>query len=510
VTPANVSAPGTPSRTRIILILALIVALFAARNLPWHLDDYDQAKQAFVSFEMVQDGQWWFQHTPSGHIATKPPLAGWISCALYSVVRNWELAWRLPSFLCAAILAVMLWRSAYALAGGIAPLIAVCAFAFNLTAPRLATLVRTDMMLTLFIFITGWLALEKVRTGTAWTSRERLALGLAVLASMLTKGPILYAFLLPGLAAFAWLMRHRGTANRAWAGWLPWFAPLLVFAVWVGIGVWLSRDFYEQVVLREFLGRFDIGDAPVHKHQPLLFYAGHLFGKIWAPWGLVLAALSAVLCFPQTIRVLRSHQWTDALRFAKKEFRQTLRADPALLWLACWALGGFVFMSLVPSKRPDRVFPVIPPLCLLLAVLAQRWSAASHRRQRMLFGIVALAAVMSCGYAIFSIVNDTRHDARALVRFGARVQQITAAHPKRLAVGGAKDEGLLLYTGRTRFVPMDDAIESWRRGEIDWLLIREKDLREYRDELATAPRLLEVPALKGKQSPYYLLQRPAL
>ena len=92
--------------------------------------------------------------------------------------------------------------------------------------------------------------------------------------------------------------------------------------------------------------------------------------------------------------------------------------------------------------------------------------------------------------------------------FGARVQELTAARPERLAVVGAKDEGLLLYTDRTRFVPMDDAIESWRRGEIDWLLIREKDLREYRDELATATRLLEVPAIKGKQSPYYLLQRP--
>ena len=93
------------------------------------------------------------------------------------------------------------------------------------------------------------------------------------------------------------------------------------------------------------------------------------------------------------------------------------------------------------------------------------------------------------------------------MRFGADVQQITAAHPERLAVVGAKDEGLLLYTGRTRFVSMDDAIESWHRGEIEWLLVREKDLRKHRNELATAKRLLEVPALKDKQSPYYLLQR---
>jgi hypothetical protein len=31
---------------------ALILCLFAITNLPWQLDDYDQAQQAFTSFEM--------------------------------------------------------------------------------------------------------------------------------------------------------------------------------------------------------------------------------------------------------------------------------------------------------------------------------------------------------------------------------------------------------------------------------------------------------------------------
>src|SRR5687767_6475012 len=82
--------------------LVVIVALFAARNLPWHLDDYDQAKQAFTSFEMIEEGHWWFQHTPAGRIATKPPLAGWLSAGLRQTMP-WELAWRLPSFASALI-----------------------------------------------------------------------------------------------------------------------------------------------------------------------------------------------------------------------------------------------------------------------------------------------------------------------------------------------------------------------------------------------------------------------
>src|SRR6202521_6138346 len=77
---------------------ALAILLFAVTNLPWHLDEYDQAKQAFTSFEMVQQGNWIYQHTPNGWVATKPPLVGWISAGIFFVVRSWELAWRLAFF----------------------------------------------------------------------------------------------------------------------------------------------------------------------------------------------------------------------------------------------------------------------------------------------------------------------------------------------------------------------------------------------------------------------------
>ena len=43
-------------RRTLWVVAALIVVLFAIANLPWQLDDYDQAKQAFTSFEMVKEG----------------------------------------------------------------------------------------------------------------------------------------------------------------------------------------------------------------------------------------------------------------------------------------------------------------------------------------------------------------------------------------------------------------------------------------------------------------------
>jgi hypothetical protein len=56
------------------VISAVILCLFALTNLPWQLDDYDQAQQAFTSFEMIKEGHWFFQRTPHAKlIAQKPP-----------------------------------------------------------------------------------------------------------------------------------------------------------------------------------------------------------------------------------------------------------------------------------------------------------------------------------------------------------------------------------------------------------------------------------------------------
>src|ERR1044072_3567551 len=98
---------------RTVWIIALLGVLFAlTTDLPWHLDDYDQAKQAFTSFEIVHEGHWFYQRTPHEHIATKPPLVGWLSAALYTVTRSWNVGWRLPSIVSAAALAIFLFRYA--------------------------------------------------------------------------------------------------------------------------------------------------------------------------------------------------------------------------------------------------------------------------------------------------------------------------------------------------------------------------------------------------------------
>jgi 4-amino-4-deoxy-L-arabinose transferase-like glycosyltransferase len=456
-------------RRTLWIVAALIIFLFAIANLPWQLDDYDQAKQAFTSFEMVKEGHWLYQHTPHERVATKPPLVGWISAALFAGTRSWEIAWRLPSLIPALALALVLFRAAKDAYGKVAAVIAVGAFGLNLLSARLATLVRTDMPLALVIFLIGLLIWQKVRHEDEWKLRDQVYVFVLLTAAMLIKGPIVYAFLLPGIALFqcrALKERRLGqpsllaSATRgasAWPGWWPWLASLAIFLAWVAGGIRFQPGFYEEVVMREFVGRF--GET-IHRPQPLLFYLPHLLHK-FAPWSVLMIGIAAV--------ELRSRKWR-----LRSLFREM---SPETFWLLCWSIGGLIVMSLIPSKRVDRIFPVIPPLCLLLAAqingrdaALRRPVGAAHRPYLWTVAALVLAIVFTCGYTGWKVITGYRDHRNALAVFGRNARHEAEAHHWRYELVSAKDEGMLLYLRKTHFVDPTDAITEWNAGNLDALV----------------------------------------
>src|ERR1700730_12234842 len=121
------------SRQTFWALAIFMLVLFSITNLPWQLDDYDQAKQDWTSYEMVTEGHWFYQRTSDDQgLATKPPLTGWLSAATFTITRSWDVAWRLPSLLCAGLIAFMLFRRASRAYGNVAGLIGSSAFGFNL------------------------------------------------------------------------------------------------------------------------------------------------------------------------------------------------------------------------------------------------------------------------------------------------------------------------------------------------------------------------------------------
>jgi 4-amino-4-deoxy-L-arabinose transferase-like glycosyltransferase len=438
---------------------------------------------------MVKEGHWLYQHTPHERIATKPPLVGWISAALFAVTRSWEIAWRLPSLVAALALALVLFRTAKDAYGKVAAVIAVGAFGLNLLSPRLATLVRTDMPLALVIFLIGLLVWQKIRAGDEWKLHDQVYVSVLLTAAMLIKGPIVYAFLLPGIALFQMRCgraRPPGApttiSGSAWPGWWPWVPSLAIFLVWVGGGIWFQPGFYEEVVMREFIGRF--GET-IHRPQPLLFYLPHLLHK-FAPWSALMIGIAAV--------GLRSRNWR-----LRSLFREM---SPETFWLLCWSIGGLIVMSLIPSKRVDRIFPVIPPLCLLLAAQVATRNPCSNgpvgrssksietnetvdravvtrtalaRVYRWNAIALALAILFTGGYTGWKVITSYRDHRDALAVFGRNIRREAEARHWRYEVVSAKDEGLLLYLRKTHFVEPADAVTEWNAGNLDALVaLKEK------------------------------------
>jgi 4-amino-4-deoxy-L-arabinose transferase-like glycosyltransferase len=474
------------------VLVALMIVLWGVANLPWHLDDYDQAKQAFTSFEMVNQGHWTYQHTPNGWVATKPPLVGWFSAGLFAVIRSWDLAWRLPSFLAGLALLFLIARAA-SVYGSAATLIAACAYGFNLFTPRLATLARTDMPLALILFVIGWLIFEKIRKREPWKARDQLLFFLLLSVAMLIKGPIVYAFLLPGIVAFQWKTRGSRAAMTAWPGWWPWLASLALFLAWAVGGILFVPEFWEHVVAREFAGRFS---EAMHRSQPIYFYLPHFLHR-FAPWSFLLIILPLLGA--------REQRW---------KIRDALRAmSPETFWLVAWGLGGLLVMSFVPSKRIDRVFPIVPPLCLLLAA-----QVAALRTREKLSALTARCCAVAIGFAclfttayvVGKVVLGYRQHSDAFAAFGKAVRQEADTHGWHYEIVGGEDEGMALYLRRTEFLTPEQAAAEWNSGKLDGLVVPDDELTELLPRLpGAAPSKIGWSGPAGRyRKRYIFLVRP--
>jgi len=466
-----------PARRGFFLALAAFaLLLFSIGNLPWNLDEYDEAKQAFVSFEITKSGAFWFQHTPQGRYASKPPLMGWISSGLHAAGIPWDFAWRLPPFLCAIALLILLAREGRTILGQAGATLAVAAFSLNLMTPRIASFVRTDMMLGAFIFAVGWMIYRKIRVGTPWTNGERWAVFAFMAAALFTKGPVIYAFLLPGLVAFVLVARDKRAL--AWSGWWTWVLPLALFLAWLGLGL-RDKAFYDDVIVREFFSRFEEGGHG-EKQQLIFFYFAQLLHK-FAPWSLLLIALA--ITFPKVRRGMSLH----------------------VLWLVLWAMGGLLLMTFVPSKRLDRIFPVVPPLCLLVV----EWCALlwNDRHVRIWAPATTLAAALFTGtYFIGLIPWNYQTRTPALVEFSRQARDLAQARGiETITLPRARDEGLLMYFDLPRFADKSDAFDAWKANKPMALVLSDRNAAEFFKVVGNVAPALDSGELREKNEKRYFL-----
>ncbi|MDD5201331.1 MAG: hypothetical protein PHC88_16185, partial [Terrimicrobiaceae bacterium] len=187
------------------------------------------------------------------------------------------------------------------------------------------------------------------------------------------------------------------------------------------------------------------------------------------------------------------------------QVRRDLKSRPETRWLLLWALGGLLLMTFIPAKRVDRIYPVVPPLCLLAA----EWCAAlwTDRRVRIATGAATLAALLFAGgYFIGLVPLSIKEGASALVEFSARARATAASHGvAEITLPRARDDGLLLYFDRVRYDSKSDALARWKAGLPIALVLSDRSVKQFFDGMVPPKPAMVSDELRRKNERRYYL-----
>lgn len=373
----------------------------------------DEPRFVLSAKHMVESGDWLIPRRGSELYAHKPATFMWTQAVAYLGVRDWRVAFLLPTLLSALgtlwltwDLGRRLWRPQVGL---IAALALFATLQFGLQAKR----AQIDMLLVFLTTLALWGLLRHLLEGP---QRRALALGgFAAGLGTVTKG----VGFLPLLAWFPWalaqrmapvLERRRGLGivlAGFVAGAAVWVAPVL-------LAILQSDDpalqaYAEEIFLRQTGERYT---NAWHHVRPAWYYL-QVIATLWLPGALLLPWL-----LPAWWRRLRrgdTRQWT----------------------LLGWAVLVFLFFSASPGKREVYLFPALPAVCLAAAPLLNGLLRRTGARRLLLGYVVVLSAV-----ALFLVLDGSLRDAGVVARLAER-RDIRAADLRWL-LGGL---GILAIAG---------------------------------------------------------------
>jgi 4-amino-4-deoxy-L-arabinose transferase-like glycosyltransferase len=315
-----------------------VVAMLFYRLGAHPLMETSDARYSEIAWEMVDSGDWLTPRMNGAIHLDKPPLAYWAGATGLTLFGHSERAVRLPLAIGATATLLLVLYLGWWLFGGRAGLLALLLLG---TAPLfvfMARLFTTDLYLTLWVvaayvaFFRGYAAPEPRR-------RWAIAFAAALALGMLTKGPVVLLHTLVPILPYHFLWGERGRlrpffSRPAIATFVviiaPWF--LLVWAQHPGLwGFYFNQELVGRVT-GEALGR----------RQPFYYFFQIILGG-FLPW---------IFWLPFLVRR------TDA---AIDRQPPVPNADRLLL---LWAIVPFVILSIIRSKLPPYLLPLIPALAL--------------------------------------------------------------------------------------------------------------------------------------------------
>ena len=372
------ASPQDRRRFWLLMLIALVVigAGIGMRD-PW---PSDEPRFTLAAKQMIEGGDWLFPHRGSELYADKPPVLMWTEAVSFELVRNWRIAFLLPSLLAAlGTLALIydlgrrLWNrqvGLYAAAG------LLLAFQFVYQVKR----AQIDPLVMFLITAGNWGLLTHMLRGPNWRAYWLgcFCAGLGVITKGVGFLPLLlllpYAFALRG----GWdgaVRMGKGQAMRWWLG-LP--AVLAAIALWLVPMLLAARAhdgnpayaaYVRDILFHQTADRY--AKSWGHIHSPFYYLPIVLFS--WLPLS---------LAYPGTLP-----RWWRALK-AK---------DARVLLPLGWAVLVLVFFSIPAGKRDVYILPVLPMVALVSApfldeLVRTRWLRTAGLAFIGLFGTLLLVA----------------------------------------------------------------------------------------------------------------------
>ncbi len=352
---------------RFALIFLLVVI---SVNLLWGIGsvpllDPDEPVYAETAREMIEFKDYLSPRIFNEYWYDKPPMYYWLVAGVFKLTgANSDFGARLPSAVMGIATILMLYLFLKRLTNEGAAFWSSVVLGTCVSFFYLGKAAVTDM--TLLFFLTGTLL--------TFLKRKYWVMYIFMGLATLTKGPIGIVF--PGIIIFLYLlvMRQLGELKRMHLGW-----GLLIYALVTVPWYYLMYNVHGQVFIDTFLGFHNITrfTTPEHPTRVVWYYYIPVIILGLFPWtGLLLSSLKA-------------------------SYKESAASDfDLMIFMNIWWIFVFIFFTISKTKLVSYVFPLFPPLAVIIG-----WNIARLLNERfrkteffVAFSTIGMFLIMAYGW----------------------------------------------------------------------------------------------------------------
>ncbi|MBN1794043.1 MAG: glycosyltransferase family 39 protein [Candidatus Omnitrophica bacterium] len=346
----------------IVLLLGIVLSL----SLPYLA--IDETRYLTAAWEMKESGSFMVPLLNGLPYPHKPPLLFWLinlDWLIFGVnektLRFIPLLFSLLNLVMVYIIALRLWQDKKT------AVYAALILSSTLIYLLWSGLIVFDIIFTFWVLL-GIIGLLSARTNKriAWW----LLVGIAIGGGLLTKGPVIFAHLLPvGMLYFLWRPDDGPNMKKWYAGIvLAVFTGAFMALLWALPAAAMGGEAYKKAIL---WGQTANRIVSSFAHQRPVWWYAFVFPLLFFPW------------------ILIKPTWVGY---------SVARTDAAVRFLLAWILSSLLLFSLVSGKQIYYLIPLLPALSLLVAKNAVMHCTATQGKIRWHYPValcyIVLALIM--------------------------------------------------------------------------------------------------------------------